>query len=186
MLGAGDRLPARPARVLVSGTSGSGKTTLSAQIARISGAPYREIDSLYWGEQWTPRPSFLADVRTIADAPSWVSEWQYTGARPLLAARANLVVWLDLPFAHTMRRLIARTLRRRLRREVLWNGNREPPLRTVLTNRDHVVRWAWRIHPTIGPRVLELAGDRPDLPIVRLHSAREVAQWVDGPLRAAR
>jgi hypothetical protein len=37
-------------------------------------------------------------------------------------------------------------LRRRLQRELLWHDNVEPALWTVVTERDHIVRWAWRTH----------------------------------------
>ena len=74
---------------------------------------------------------------------------------------------------------------RRLRRTELWNGNVEPPLWTFLTDRDHIVRWAWRTHAATRGRVLELAEQRPGLPIVRLRSRREVRRWLAGPLQRA-
>lgn len=46
-----------------------------------------------------------------------------------------------------MRQVVRRTVVRRLRRVVLWNGNVEPPLRTIITEQDHIVRWAWRTRP---------------------------------------
>lgn len=52
------------------------------------------------------------------------------------------MVWLDLPYRVTLTRVVRRTVRRRLRREVLWNGNQEGPLRHVLTDPGHVVRWS--------------------------------------------
>ena len=67
--------------------------------------------------------------------------------RDLLADRADLLVWLDLPRVRVMRQVIRRTLRRRARRQPLWNGNLEPALWTVLRDPDHIVRWAWRHTP---------------------------------------
>jgi hypothetical protein len=92
------------------------------------------------------RPEFLADVAALAEQQRWVTEYQYPDARPLLLARCDLVVYLLLPRWLVMSRVVRRTIRRSLRREVLWNGNREPPLRTFFTDRDHVVRAAWRSH----------------------------------------
>ena len=83
-----------------------------------------------------------------------------------------------------MNQVVRRTLRRRVRREVLWNGNVEPPLRTVLTDRDHIVRWAWRTHGRTADRVASARARRPELAIVRLTSADDVGVWVRGPLRA--
>ena len=108
-------------------------------------------------------------------------EWQYGAVRPLLAAHAEAVVWLDLPRRTVMRQVIIRTVDRRLHRRVLWNGNREPPLWTILRHRDHIIRWAWRTHGKSADRIAQLRRTRPDLPIVRLRSQREVAAWQATP-----
>ena len=168
--------------MLVAGTSGSGKTTLAALIAEALNVPHVEIDGLFHGPGWTPRVEFVSEVEAFTSRPAWVTEWQYPEARGLLAARADLLVWLDLPRWTVMRQVIRRTLRRRLRRQRLWNDNVEPPLASFFTDPDHIVRWAWRTHRDNGERVLAV---RPDLPVVRLRSPREVRAWVDGPLSAA-
>lgn len=125
----------------------------------------------------------MEDVRELVSAEAWTTEWQYSSARPLLAEHADLVVWLDPPFlAVTLPRVVRRTLRRRLRREVLWNGNIEPPLHTFFTNREHIVRWAISTRNKHRMLVGQLALDRPDLRIVRLRSPREVEAWLSGPL----
>src|SRR3712207_5102047 len=139
MLSAADPLPHRPQRILVAGVTGVGKTTLARRIADLTGAPYTEIDSLYHGPNWTYLETFPEDVRRLAAQPAWVTEWLYRSARPVLAARADTVVWLDLPTRVMLTRLVRRTVRRRLRREELWNGNVEAPLWHFVTGRDHIV-----------------------------------------------
>jgi adenylate kinase family enzyme len=182
LLAASDRLPHRPRRVLVAGTSGSGKTTLAARIAAVLRAPQVEIDSLFHGPGWVPRPSFEADVRHFAAGPTWVTEWQYSAVRAHLAERADLLVWLDLSRAVVMRQVVRRTLVRRLRRQPLWNGNVEPPLRTIVTDPEHIVRWAWTTHYKAAVRVAELLTHRADLPVVRLRSHADATRWLRGPL----
>lgn len=183
LLGPDDPLPHRPRRVLVAGTSGSGKTTLARAVATALELPHVEIDALFHGPGWTRRPSFEADVRRFGAEPGWVTEWQYSAVRALLAERADLLVWLDLPRSVVLRQVVRRTLVRRLRREQLWNGNVESPLRTILTDRDHIVRWAWRTHAGTGPRVTDLRDRHPDLVVVRLRTRAEVSRWSSGPLR---
>src|SRR4051794_3869970 len=123
VLGSRDPLPGAYRRVLVAGPSGSGKTTLAEQIGRAWSLPHTEIDSLYHGPNWTPRPDFVADVRRLVAGDMWVTEWQYRAVRELLAGRAELIVWLDLPRTAVMAQVTRRTLRRRWRRQQLWNGN---------------------------------------------------------------
>ena len=127
-----DPLPARPRRILVTGTSGAGKTTVAAALSGRLGIPHTDIDGLYHGPGWVPRPEFVDDVAALAAREEWVTEWQYSVVRPLLLGRADLLVWLDLTRAAVMRQIVPRTLRRRLRRVELWNGNVEPPLWTLL------------------------------------------------------
>jgi adenylate kinase family enzyme len=177
MLGADDPLPRRPHRVIVAGTSGAGKTTLASRIGRELGLPWTELDSLFHGPNWVPRETFQADAERIIAEPEWVSEWQYRPIRALLADRADLLVWLDLPHRTVMRQVIVRTVRRRLRGEVLWNGNTEGPLYTFFTDRDHIIRWAWTQHNRTAEKVLALHARRPELPIVRLRSRAEAERW---------
>jgi len=168
-----------PRRIAVAGVSGVGKTTLSRAVAARLGVPHVETDGLHHGPGWTPRPEFLDDVRRTVAGEAWVMEWQYAAARPLIAARAELLVWIDLPTPVTMTRVVRRTLRRRARREELWNGNQEPPLRTFLTEPDHIVRWAWRTrHKYRDGAVAEAARAHPDLVVVRLRSRGAVRRWL--------
>lgn len=173
----------RPRRIVVAGLPGAGKTTLAARIAERLGVPHVEMDALFHGRGWVPRPEFLADVGRLAASDAWVTEWQYAEARPILTARADVMVWLDLPVAQTMAQLVWRTTRRRLARVELWNGNREVPLLQVLWERDHIIRWAWRSrhkYRTLPARVAAARREAglPDLPIVRLRSHREARRWL--------
>ncbi|MFC5930436.1 AAA family ATPase [Cryobacterium melibiosiphilum] len=186
MLSGHDALPHRPRRVLVAGVSGAGKTTLARRIAAVTGGLHTEIDAPYHGPGWVARPEFVADVHAFMNAESWTTEWQYTEARPLLAERADLLVWLDLPFVRvTLPRVVGRTIRRRIRRSQLWNGNIEPPFRTIFTDPEHIVRWAISTRRSYDQRVPPLEARYPQLVVVRLRSQQEVGQWFAGPLRRA-
>jgi adenylate kinase family enzyme len=187
LLGASDLLPHPPRRVLVAGTSGAGKSTLASAAAAQLGLPYVELDSLFHGPQWTPRPEFLDDVRAFSRRPTWVTEWQYKDARPMLLEHADTLVWLDHPRRVVMRRLVLRTARRRLTGEELWNGNSEPPLSTLFTDPEHLLRWAWKSHGRMRDKVTAiLAGEHAQrLAVVRLRGQREVDEWRAGPLRRA-
>lgn len=180
-----DELRSRPRRILVAGTSGSGKTALATRIAAVLGIPHVEIDALYHGPNWTPRPSFVEDVEALIVQPGWVTEWQYGQVRSQLAAAADAIVWLDLGRHRVMWQVARRTLRRRLRSEQLWNGNIEPPLRTFFTNDEHIVRWSWRTHDKTATRVASVLHERPELPAVRLASHAAARRWLSGPLAEA-
>ena len=179
MLSASHPLPAPPPRrVLVAGVSGVGKTTLARRLAHTWALPYTEIDALYHGPQWVPRASFDADVAALVDSPAWVTEWQYSTARPVLAAKAELLVWLDLPFRVTLARVIRRTVLRSRTRETLWNGNVEPGLWNAFTAPEGIVVWAVRTRGKYRREVPPLEEQHPGLVVVRLRTRREVHDWL--------
>jgi adenylate kinase family enzyme len=180
-----DELPGRPARVVIAGTPGSGKSTLAQRLAAVLDLRYVELDALHHGANWTPRPEFMDDVTRFAAEPRWATEWQYESVRELLAERADLLILLDLPRRIVMTRVVRRTLGRRVRRTGLWNGNVEPPLHTIVSDRDHIIRWAWRTHHEHLLRVTQCAAQHPTLPVVRLRTAGQTEEWLAGPLRRA-
>jgi adenylate kinase family enzyme len=179
-------LPVRPRRILVAGTSGAGKTTVARRVAAVLNIPNIEIDALFHGPDWTPRDTFESEVHSFSAGSCWVTEWQYSRVRGIPAQRADLLIWLDLPRALVMRQVIGRTMRRRLHRQVLWNGNVEPALWTILRDRDHIVRWAWSTHHKTATRMATLLAEHPDLVVVRLSSHNDVQRWFAGPLQRIR
>jgi hypothetical protein len=185
MLGADDPLQDAPNRILVAGVAGSGKTTLAGRIATLSGIPHTEIDGLYHGPNWAPRETFLTDVASFTSTDRWVTEWQYRVARPLLAERADLLVWLDLPRSLTLRRVVRRTWHRARTHEVLWNGNREPGMLHAIFAKEGIIRWSVTTRGNYMRTVPAAEVEHPHLTIVRLRTPRELERWLAGPFTEA-
>ncbi|WP_420622659.1 hypothetical protein [Candidatus Poriferisodalis sp.] len=66
----------------MAGATGVGKSTLARQVGAHLALPYVEIDALYHGPEWQPRPTFRDDVIALAAEDQWVTEWQYPVAPP--------------------------------------------------------------------------------------------------------
>lgn len=170
-------------RVAVVGNSGSGKTRLAAALAEQFAVSHIELDAIFHQPGWTQRPEgeFRAVVAERTDAPGWVVDGNYSQVRDLVWSRADTVVWLDLSRAVVMRRVVARTLRRAITREELWNGNREPW--SNLWSRDpdrSIIAWAWKAQRRYRDRY-SAAGAEPahaHLEVVRLTSPRRVRRFV--------
>ena len=115
------------ARVVVVGATGAGKSVLAQRLAARLGTEYVELDALFWDAGWTPAApdAFRARVERATAGPRWIVAGNYGRVRDLLWPRADTIVWLDYSFPLVLRRLTARTVRRAVRREILWNGNRE-------------------------------------------------------------
>jgi adenylate kinase family enzyme len=164
----------RAERILIAGAGGAGKTTLAARIAATTGVPHTEIDGLYWRAGWTANESFVEEVTALVAGDSWVTEFQYREVLPILAERAQLLVWLRPPRSVVMSRVVRRTVRRRVRRELLWGVNVEQPLWRVFTDRDHMIRYAFRGFRLTEQRIRDVAVAHPQLPVVQLRSRRDV------------
>jgi adenylate kinase family enzyme len=166
---------------LIASASGNGKTTLGRKLAAGLDVPFLELDSLVHGPGWaeTPDDDLRALVEPVVAGEAWVIDGVYRGKLgTLVLDAADTIVWLDLPLRVWLPRLLRRTVRRVVRREELWNGNRET-FRDAFWGRDALVPFALRncyrrrrLYP------VELAG----LPVVRLRSAAEVDRFLASAL----
>jgi len=117
-------------RISVVGTSGNGKSTFAEQLATLIGATYIELDALFWLPDWeeSTTEDFQAKVTAALDAaPRWALAGNYNskGIPDIVLPRADTLIWLDLPFRTSFRRMLHRTWRRWRNDEVLWDINRE-------------------------------------------------------------
>ncbi len=172
-------------RISVVGTSGSGKSTVGRQLALGLGVPFVELDSIYHQPGWVPLPTeeFRRRVAEAAAGDGWVIDGNYSKARPLVWARADTVVWLDLPRWTVMWQVTWRSLWRAAFRVELWNGNRErwANLFTWVPE-DSVISWAWHRHAVYRERYAAAAADPANahLHFVRLRSHAEIRRFLAG------
>jgi adenylate kinase family enzyme len=162
---------------ILASASGSGKTTLGRVLAERLGVPFHELDALHHGPGWTEATAteLRARVEPLAASDAWVIDGGYRGKLgDLVLARADTVVWLDLPRRVWLPRLLRRTARRVVLREKLWNGNRET-LRGVLWDRDALIPFAWR---SFGERRRRYPTELAAYPVVRLRTSRGVERFL--------
>jgi adenylate kinase family enzyme len=170
-------------RVSVVGNSGSGKSTLASKLAAILGVPHLELDSVFHQPGWEPLPAdeFQWVVELQAGEDGWVIDGNYNAVRPIVWARADTVVWLDLPRRTVMRQVTWRTVRRAVTREELWNGNREPLVNFLSwVPEESIISWAWHSHAKYRTRYLAAAADPANahLTFIRLTSRRDAARFL--------
>jgi adenylate kinase family enzyme len=168
-------------RVSVVGNSGSGKTTVARGIGTALGCPVLELDGIFHQPGWQPLDDavFRERVDRFTDAASWVVDGNYTshGVADVVWPKADTVVWLDVPRRVVMRRVVARTLRRVVTREELWNGNREPWTNLYrLQPEKNIIVWAWTRYGHVRDKYGTMANDGTwaHLDIHRLGSVAEV------------
>ena len=172
-------------RVSVVGNAGSGNSGLAQRIAAAVDVPHVELDAIHHlpGREPINLSKFMARINAIASTDGWVIDGNY---RTVVVAgpvwqHADTVVWLDLPRRTVMRQVVTRTLRRVIRREELWNGNREP-LRNLWAwdPNKSIIRWAWTQHEKYQKR-FGSAMESPaysHIDVVRLRSHDDAERWL--------
>lgn len=134
-----------PRKIHIVGGPGSGKTTLARQIARRSNIRCYDLDEMgYEGGSGSERPLEirLADVSRIAAQESWITEGAFLGWTRELFGKAEVVVWLDLPWRVARWRIFTRHLKAELRR-----NNRHPGWRKLY----NFMKWCARYYSNTAP-----------------------------------
>ena len=162
---------------VISSASGNGKSTLARAVARRLDVPYVELDAIHHGPGWAELSAeeLQSRVAPILATDAWVIDGTYRRKLGDLVLRhADTVVWLDQPICVWLPRLLRRTIGRIVRREELWNGNRET-WRGAFGGRDALVWWALRGHRR---HRREWPSQLAPFAVVRLQSQREIEAWL--------
>lgn len=114
-------------RIIVVGSSGAGKSTFGKSLGEVLRIPFKELDELHWEHGWKEADLEIFRERThnFTSQTSWIVDGNYRKVNDIFWHKATHIVWLNTPFAVCLWRVTKRSLWRGLRREKLWNGNRE-------------------------------------------------------------
>ncbi len=147
-------------RFIVVGTSGSGKSTFAKALSEKLKAPRIELDALHWLPNWAERDKleFLSLVAKATEGDRWVVDGNYSFARDLLWPKATDIVWMNLGRATVFIRVLKRTLRRCLKKEELWSGNKES-LRRAFLSHDSILLWSLTTYGTNRAKYTRLRQD---------------------------
>ena len=103
-------------RIMIIGGPGSGKSTLARQIGARLDLPVIHLDQIYWKPGWVFQSYHaVADrLEALYRMDAWVIEGNYSDSWPQRLARADTVIFLDVPTGLRFWRV--------LRRSVLTHG----------------------------------------------------------------
>ncbi|HEV2859716.1 MAG TPA: DNA topology modulation protein [Pyrinomonadaceae bacterium] len=164
-------------KVLVIGSGGSGKSTLARRLGERLGVEVLHLDRFYWRAGWveTPKQEWARKVEELVAGESWVMDGNYSGTLERRLEACDTVVFLDLPRAVCVWRVLKRLVTSR------WRGR--PDMAEGCEDRFSLefLSWVWNYPERSRPKVLALleakaAGKR----VVRLGSGAEVERFLAG------
>jgi adenylate kinase family enzyme len=167
-------------RVMIVGGPGSGKSTLARDLGARSGLPVFHIDLIHWQAGWVERSKAEKDRphRDVHRQDAWIFEGGHSRTYAERVARADTFIWLDVP--------VALRLWRVLRRSVIYFGRTRPDLPEGCPeriNRETVAFIAYILRTRRSARArLEAIWRNPPthLRTFRLRSVRDVRRFLEG------
>ena len=177
-------------RILILGRTGSGKTTLARQLAAALGVPHVELDSLYFGPDFSTAPLSVLRERTSAAiaVDRWVTDGNKRAVRDLVWPRADTIIWLDYPMYVTLWRLAKRARSRTsaLSSQAAQTGRRTELPKQMLAAARGVVT-ALRSHRGQRREYPQMFAQpaHQHLAVARLRSPRATRRWMTRVAEAA-
>lgn len=100
-------------RVMIIGQPGSGKSTLARRMGEITKLPVIYIDHIHWTSGWIERtgPEKDALIAQVHARTEWIFEGGRSSTWEARLARADTLIWLDLPLRTRLPRVLWRTVR---------------------------------------------------------------------------
>ncbi|HIE83171.1 MAG TPA: hypothetical protein EYQ00_04655 [Dehalococcoidia bacterium] len=172
-------------RIYVVGNTCSGKSTVGRKVASKTDIPFVELDEINFLPNWfglnehNPR-LFQAKIIEATKSNSWVIAGSYEDhIRVTVWKDINLIIWLDLPIATILGRLVRRSWKRWRTHELLWGTNYENFFKHLkIWSNDSLLFWAVTQHANKRKRMLAIVTNNSELEIVRLRSSKEIDSFL--------
>ena len=157
------------------GSGGAGKSTFSRRLGERLGLEVIHLDVEHWRPGWveTPKEEWRLKVEALCRRESWVMDGNFSGTLEPRLAACDTVVFLDLPRAVCVWRV--------LKRVVTYRKNTRPDMAEGCHEKFDVkfLHWVWTYPERTRPKVLALLEKyREGRKVIRLRSSAEVERFL--------
>lgn len=100
-------------RIMVMGVSaGAGKSTFARKLGSKLGIDVYHLDAFFWKPNWVQASSeeFSASNQEIVNRHQWIIEGNYSSTYDIRSARADTIIYLELPLIICLYRVVKRWL----------------------------------------------------------------------------
>lgn len=166
-------------RIMIIGQCGSGKSTLAQRLGERTGLPVIHIDKIHWQPGWVERSK---DEKTrlcleVEQQEQWVFEGGHSATWPSRLARADVVVWIDLPVGLRLRRVIWRSVSG-------WRRSR-PDMAEGCPERlrmlPEFLHFIWATRDSAREKIRRLLASAPEgVDVVHLRATTDVEDFLKG------
>jgi adenylate kinase family enzyme len=163
-------------KVLVIGSGGAGKSTFARRLGGLLGLPVIHLDACHWKPGWveTPKDEWLKTVEGLVERDSWVMDGNYSGTLSVRLAACDTVIFLDLPRAVCLWRVLKRVL--------MYRRASRPDMAEGCSEKFDVkfIGWVWGYPKRTRPKVFRLLEEsaRQGTQVIRLRSRAEVREFL--------
>lgn len=167
-------------RVMIVGVPGSGKSTLAVALGKKTGLPVYHMDKIQFRPGWVQRTMAEKDRMSheVHMEDAWIFEGGHSNTYAERVARADTFIWLDVP--------VARRLFRVLKRSIRYHGQSRPDLTEgcpEVFDRQTLdfLSYIWRTRHSARLKLEKIYQAPPDhLTVLRIATIGEVEAFLSG------
>lgn len=165
-------------RVMIIGGAGSGKSTLARMLGARTDLPVFHMDHIHWKSGWIERTQDekYPLIRDIITRDAWILEGNHSRTFSERLARADTCIWLDVPVALRLWRVV--------RRSILQLGRTRPDMPENCPEQLHMktltfIAYIWRTRHSSRIKNKVIADDPPrHLTVHHLQNLDEVRAFL--------
>lgn len=161
---------------MIIGSPGSGKSTLARAIAARLDLPVHHMDHIHCHPGWVERDAAekMEMVRAVIATDAWVFEGGHSSSYAERLARAEMLIWLDVPVGTRIWRVIRRSWRDR--------GRTRPDMQRDCPETLHMLpgflQFIWSTHRSARAKAQALFDTAP-IPKRRLRGLADVNAFLE-------